>query len=317
MLFLVAGLEQGDMKNPTRIDAFLLFSAALCACLALLVAAPIAAQEEAGTPGAFASSEGDQAEHATSRTLTEALMTIRANNGFYDPQQLPIVDALIEQAMEASRWRDVDNYMHLYLYLAQQSFAVGDDVRTDAVLRFTRWKNRNNQNDFVYEVDLLKINNTIKQEITQLEQRDHYQGKAFELTQLQLAYSEYLLARVAKLTTNSRESRRKARNAVRSCVTDNCVDRRYYATPEATAADVEAQGGINDAFAALSSAQQHLQEHQDGTDKFKELELETARLIKEYNELDVSGSYRSTGCQVGRGSTISDCENWITKEKLE
>ena len=311
MLFLVAGLEQGDMKNPTRIDALFHFSGALCACLVLLAGAPITAQEEAGTTEVFASSEGDQAEQATSRTLTEALMTIRANNGFYDPQQLPIVDALIEQAMEASRWRDVDDYMHLYLYLAQQSFAVGDDVRTDAVLRFTRWKRRNNQNDFVYEVDLLK------QEIIQLEQRDHYQGKAFELAQLQLAYSEYLLARVAKLTTASRDTRRKARNSVRSCVGDNCVDRRYYATPEATAADVEAQGGINDAFAALSSAQQHLQEHQDGTDKFKELELETARLIKEYNELDVSGSYRSTGCQVGRGSTISDCENWITKEKLE
>ena len=289
-------------------------SAALCACLIMLTVGSVAAQEAPGTMGIVVSPEST--ERATTSALTEALTTLRANNGLYDPQQLPIVDALIEHAMEASRWRDVDDYMHLYLHLAQQSFAVGDDVRTDAVLRFIRWKNHNNQNDFVFQINLPSINETIRQEIARLEQRDH-QGKAFDLTRLQLAYSEYQLARVAKLTANSRETIRKARNSIRFCSAENCIYRRYYATPEATATDVEAQGGINEAFAALSSAQRHLQEHQDGSDQFKALELATARLIKEYNELDVSGSYTSTGCQPSRSSTISDCENWITKQKLE
>lgn len=72
----------------------------------------------------------------------KALQNTRIGNGLNNLQQLPILEALLENSLEQQDWEKADSYAHLAFHIARRNYAIGDTRRTDALNRLSQWKLR-------------------------------------------------------------------------------------------------------------------------------------------------------------------------------
>ncbi|HLT63542.1 MAG TPA: tetratricopeptide repeat protein [Pseudohongiella sp.] len=72
--------------------------------------------------------------------LTQALHLVRLNSGLYDPQQIRILEELVEALFRQSDWDKVDDYQHLVFSLQKRSYAPDSPEFADAVLAMGRWQ---------------------------------------------------------------------------------------------------------------------------------------------------------------------------------
>lgn len=72
--------------------------------------------------------------------LTQALHLVRLNSGLYDPQQIRVLEELIEALAAKQDWENVDNYQHLVFSLQKRSYAPDSPQFADAVLTMGQWQ---------------------------------------------------------------------------------------------------------------------------------------------------------------------------------
>jgi len=69
----------------------------------------------------------------------KALQLTRAENGLYDPRQLPILQLLLTSSEQAMQWEAADTNIHLINLIARKSYAPGDPRRMATVSQLGQW----------------------------------------------------------------------------------------------------------------------------------------------------------------------------------
>lgn len=69
-----------------------------------------------------------------------ALQIHRRHHGLFHPDQLPMVDQLLDSQMALQRWEDVDALQHFRFHVAKQQLPLGVDTRLAALTDLTLWK---------------------------------------------------------------------------------------------------------------------------------------------------------------------------------
>lgn len=72
--------------------------------------------------------------------LTQALHLVRLNSGLYDPQQIRVLEELIEALIANTDWEQVDNYRHLVFSLQKRTYAPDSPEFADAVIAMGNWQ---------------------------------------------------------------------------------------------------------------------------------------------------------------------------------
>mgnify|MGYP001627118116 CR=1 FL=1 len=72
--------------------------------------------------------------------LTQALHLVRLNSGLYDPQQIRVLEELIEALAANADWEKVDNYQHLVFSLQKRTYEPDSPEFADAVLAMGNWQ---------------------------------------------------------------------------------------------------------------------------------------------------------------------------------
>ena len=72
--------------------------------------------------------------------LTQALHLVRLNSGLYDPQQIRVLEELIDALVAKADWEQVDDYQHLVFSLQKRSYEPDSPQFADAVLTMGQWQ---------------------------------------------------------------------------------------------------------------------------------------------------------------------------------
>lgn len=76
------------------------------------------------------------------KLYSDALQVARINTGLYSEEQLPIIDALVENQSRIKQWDEVDRLHELEYFVASRVFELGGDNYLQAVESYGQWKLR-------------------------------------------------------------------------------------------------------------------------------------------------------------------------------
>lgn len=75
-----------------------------------------------------------------SEVLTQSLQLLRINTGLYDPQQIRVLENLVEAYKFKSEWGEVDDYQHLVFSLQRRHYKEDSPEFADAALNMGEWQ---------------------------------------------------------------------------------------------------------------------------------------------------------------------------------
>ena len=76
------------------------------------------------------------------RLYTEALQIARINTGLYSPEQIPILDSLIEANSRNTDWQEVDDFQELYYLINSRIYELTEIEYIAAAEIYGAWKLR-------------------------------------------------------------------------------------------------------------------------------------------------------------------------------
>jgi len=126
-----------------------------------------------------------------------ALQTTRMRTGLNSPEQLPILQSMLNTYEKQGELQALESTSHLAFHISRRSFNAGDQRRINALVQLGRWqmKSARENSGSVFDTSPLELASLYRTEIELLENADDIPDKNIQLSQL------YLGDAAAKLET--------------------------------------------------------------------------------------------------------------------